>query len=41
VSGETRGWQEGRALVLDDRLEHEAWNLAQQRRVVLLFDFIP
>ncbi|HEY0588816.1 MAG TPA: aspartyl/asparaginyl beta-hydroxylase domain-containing protein [Pseudoduganella sp.] len=41
VAGETRGWQEGRALVLDDRLEHEAWNLAQQRRVVLLFDFIP
>ncbi|WP_170298993.1 aspartyl/asparaginyl beta-hydroxylase domain-containing protein [Massilia eburnea] len=40
VAAETRGWQEGRALVLDDRLEHEAWNLAAARRVVLLLDFI-
>jgi beta-hydroxylase len=41
VGGETRGWSEGRALVLDDRLEHEAWNMTARRRVVLLFDFIP
>lgn len=40
VAGTTRGWQAGRALVLDDRLEHEAWNLAGARRVVLLLDFI-
>jgi beta-hydroxylase len=41
VEDQTRGWEAGRALVLDDRLEHEAWNLTPQRRVVLLFDFIP
>lgn len=41
VGGEDRSWTEGRALVLDDRLEHAAWNLTQERRVVLLFDFIP
>lgn len=41
VDGETRTWSEGKALVLDDRLEHEAWNACAARRVVLLFDFIP
>jgi ornithine lipid ester-linked acyl 2-hydroxylase len=41
VGGETRRWRAGEALVLDDRLEHEAWNLTSQERVVLLFDFIP
>lgn len=42
VADETRGWRTGRALVLDDRLEHEAWNRSTgERRVVLLFDFIP
>lgn len=40
VDGETRGWEPGKALVLDDRLEHEAWNATQERRVVLLVDFI-
>lgn len=39
VGGETRAWREGEALVLDDRLEHEAWNLTAEPRVVLLFDF--
>jgi beta-hydroxylase len=41
VAGERRRWETGRALVLDDRLEHEAWNATRERRVVLLFDFIP
>lgn len=41
VGGETRAWREGEALVLDDRLEHEAWNLTQEDRVVLLLDFVP
>lgn len=41
VAGQVQGWQQGRAIVLDDRLEHEAWNMAHERRVVLLFDFIP
>lgn len=41
VHGETRTWREGEALVLDDRLEHEAWNLAAADRAVLLLDFVP
>jgi len=41
VNGETRTWQQGKILVLDDRLEHEAWNLTDQDRTVLIFDFIP
>jgi aspartyl/asparaginyl beta-hydroxylase (cupin superfamily) len=41
VGSEVTGWEAGRAIVLDDRLEHEAWNRAAERRVVLLFDFVP
>jgi len=41
VADQTRGWTAGRSLVLDDRLEHEAWNRSGERRVVLLLDFIP
>ncbi len=41
VQGETRAWREGEPLVLDDRLEHEAWNRTGAERVVLLFDFVP
>jgi aspartyl/asparaginyl beta-hydroxylase (cupin superfamily) len=39
VGGETRAWREGETLVLDDRLEHEAWNLTSSERVVFLLDF--
>ena len=41
VNDEVRGWQEGHAMVFDDRLRHEAWNMTSEERVVLLFDFIP
>lgn len=41
VQGETRRWREGEILVLDDRLEHEAWNRTGADRVVLLLDFVP
>ena len=41
VQGERRPWVEGEALVLDDRLEHEAWNRTGEERVVLLVDFVP
>lgn len=41
VGGEVRQWQEGRALVFDDRVEHEAWNRTAEDRVVLLIDFVP
>ncbi len=40
VGGETRHWNEGRALVLDDTFEHEAWNDSDELRVVLFVDFV-
>ena len=40
VGGETRVWQEGRCLIFDDTVEHEAWNRSQTRRVILLLDFV-
>jgi len=41
VNEETRKWVEGKVLVFDDRVTHEAWNLTNEQRVVLLFDFVP
>ena len=38
VGGEARGWTEGQLLIFDDSIEHEAWNDADQNRVVLIFD---
>ena len=39
VGGETRRWQEGKCMVFDDLLEHEAWNHTSQPRIVLILDF--
>jgi aspartate beta-hydroxylase len=33
-----REWEEGRAWVFDDTIEHEAWNESDRTRVILLFD---
>lgn len=38
VGGETRFWEEGRLLVFDDSIEHEARNPSNALRVVLIFD---
>ena len=38
VGNQTRTWQEGKALIFDDSVEHEAWNNSNEERVVLLFD---
>lgn len=38
VGNETRSWQEGKAWVFDDSIEHEAWNTSDQTRVILLFE---
>jgi len=38
VGNETREWQEGKAWVFDDSIEHEAWNDSDRQRVVLIFD---
>ena len=40
VSEETRGWQEGKCLIFDDTVNHEAWNDAETPRTVLLLDFL-
>jgi beta-hydroxylase len=41
VGEEVRSWREGRVLVFDDRVTHEAWNRTAGERVVLLVDFVP
>jgi beta-hydroxylase len=41
VEGASRTWEEGKVLIFDDRLTHEAWNLTGAERVVLLIDFVP
>jgi aspartyl/asparaginyl beta-hydroxylase (cupin superfamily) len=38
VGAATRAWEEGRLLIFDDSIEHEALNPADRLRVVLLFD---
>ncbi len=38
VGNETRAWREGELVVFDDSIEHEAWNLSQEPRIVLLLD---
>lgn len=38
VGDDTRQWQEGRCLVFNDYLEHEAWNHTAQDRIVLIVD---
>jgi len=38
VGSETREWVPGKAWVFDDTIEHEAWNLSEVPRAVLIFD---
>lgn len=38
VGSEVREWEEGKLLIFDDSIEHEAWNDSDQDRVVLIFD---
>ena len=38
VGNETRQWEEGKLLIFDDSIEHEARNPTDRLRVVLLFD---
>ncbi len=38
VGNEIREWEEGKLLIFDDTIEHEAWNESDQDRVVLIFD---
>lgn len=38
VGGQARSWEEGKVLVFDDSIRHEAWNKSDALRVVLIFD---
>jgi aspartyl/asparaginyl beta-hydroxylase (cupin superfamily) len=38
VGNEIREWEEGKALIFDDSVEHEAWNDSESTRIVLLFE---
>jgi aspartate beta-hydroxylase len=38
VGSETREWVPGKAWVFDDTIEHEAWNLSDVPRALLIFD---
>lgn len=38
VGNDVREWQEGRAWVFDDSIDHEAWNDSDRTRVILLFE---
>lgn len=38
VGNTVRDWEMGQAWVFDDTIEHEAWNDADQLRVILIFD---
>ena len=38
VGNEVRHWEEGRLMIFDDTIEHEAWNDSDQDRIVLIFD---
>jgi aspartyl/asparaginyl beta-hydroxylase (cupin superfamily) len=38
VGNETRAWREGEVVIFDDSVEHEAWNLSKELRVVMIFD---
>jgi beta-hydroxylase len=39
VADEIKQWQHGKCFVFDDTSEHEAWNLSDKPRDVLLMDF--
>lgn len=38
VGNTTRDWHMGQAWIFDDTIEHEAWNDADELRVILIFD---
>jgi aspartyl/asparaginyl beta-hydroxylase (cupin superfamily) len=38
VGEKTIEWQEGKVILFDDTVQHEAWNRSDQNRLVLIFD---
>jgi ornithine lipid ester-linked acyl 2-hydroxylase len=41
IGDEIQTWSTGKCLIFDDTIEHEAWNLSDELRAVLLIDFKP
>jgi beta-hydroxylase len=39
VGGETRTWIPGKPMIFDTSYSHEAWNLSNEARIVLIIDF--
>jgi hypothetical protein len=39
VGSETRGWEQGKAIIFDDSFEHEVWNRGRSDRIVMIVDF--
>ena len=40
VDNDTRNWKEGKCLIFDDTVEHEAWNESDEYRGTLMLDFL-
>ncbi len=38
VGSQTREWRRGECFIFDDSIQHEAWNLSERERIVLLFE---
>lgn len=38
VGAQQRSWEEGKVMIFDDSVRHEAWNTSDALRVVLIFD---
>ena len=38
VGNEVREWEEGKLVIFDDTIEHEAWNDGDRDRIILIFD---
>jgi len=38
VGNDIRQWEEGKAWLFDDTIEHEAWNNSDENRYILLFE---
>lgn len=39
VGDAVKSWKEGKCLIFDDTVEHEAWNNSKEDRIILLLDF--
>lgn len=40
VKSKRKQWEEGKVICFNDAYEHEAWNLTEKKRYVLIFDII-